>query len=759
MNEPSHKKSLAVSLQAAALIALLPASQAGHAQSERLVLEEITVTAQRREQSLQDVGVSATAIGGERIRDLGITDAMDIGSFTPGVQFVATSGGNVFASLSVRGVAQSDFSLNQESPNAIYVDEVYIASSGAAAFATYDLERIEVLRGPQGTLFGRNSTGGLAHFVSAKPRAEMDGYVELGAGEFGQYWFEGAVGGPISDRVRGRVAGRWEQADGYWENREPGGDDSFETDVRGMRAHLELDVTQDLLARLSVSYDERPKARVGTYNAANFYVDDTGMPAPQPADLDAYGAGPGANAFGYRYDYGKGPKGAFDDVGFLENDNLLSTFMLQWTRADLTVTSLSNYTNFNFDYLDECDGSPVDFCRSGGQQDLSQWSQEIHVTADAGPLVWTAGVYYLDIDVDTTQSFFFPLLSGSDFAFDDFNVVDQETTSWAVFGQAEWSFADAFRLIAGIRYTNDEKTIDSKVYFRELGNGYSGGTGSTVFEDPLLVYDFSEAGAGDLAKREDDLWSGKIQLEYSASDSALLFAGVSRGVKGSGFNTNLGAGLTFEETAFSDESVIAYEIGGKFDLRDGALRVNSSVFYYDYSDYQGFAYNGIQGVVGNYDGSMFGGEIEMESRLPFDMLLTLGVAYVDSELEDVPNAYLGVGDSETAMAPNWTLNGMLQKLIELESGHVMMQWTFSHVDDNYASIENSRATAVEDSLVHNASVTWELPDNGITIRAFVNNFTDEDRQTFRYDLISTAGYVGNQYAPPRWAGVSVRKAF
>jgi iron complex outermembrane receptor protein len=183
--------------------------------------------------------------------------------------------------------------------------------------------------------------------VSTKPTAETEGYTEFGGGEFGRYWLEGAVGGPISDRVRGRLAGRWEQADGYWENRKPGGDDSFETDVRGIRTHVEFDVTEDLLARLSVSYDERPKSGAGTYNGVNFYVDETGMPAPQPADLDAFGAGPGAHAFGYRYEYGKGPKGAFDDVGFLENDNLLSTFMLQWSHADLTITSLSNYTNFS----------------------------------------------------------------------------------------------------------------------------------------------------------------------------------------------------------------------------------------------------------------------------------------------------------------------------------------------------------------------------------------------------------------------------
>ena len=754
-----NKKLLSCCVKTGLIVSLVPLSGQVYSQVTRGVLEEVTVTAQRREQNLQDVGVSATAFSNTRIRDLGISDATDIGSFSPGVQFITTSGGSTFGALSIRGVAQSDFSTNQESPNAIYIDDIYNASNAAAAFATYDMERIEVLRGPQGTLFGRNSAGGLAHFITAKPTDSLEGYAELGGGEYGQYWLEGAISGPISDRVRGRLAGKWEQADGYWGNKAPGGDDTFETDTRGARVHLEFDVTDTLLARFSASYDERPKANAGTYNGVNYYINDSGQPAPQPADLDAYGTGPGANFFGYRYSYGRGPKGEFDNVGFYENDNLLSTLMLEWSLEDVTVTSLSNYTDFNYAYLEECDGSPVDYCRGAAIQDLKQWSQEIRLTGDLGPLVWTAGVYYLDIDADASQDFLFPLFSDSDFAFDLSNIYAQKTTSWATFGQIEWQFSDAFRLIAGLRYTYDEKKFDSKVFFNELGNGYEGGTGSTIFQPPLLVYDFSSATVGDIAEQDNDLWSGKVQLEYTASDRALLYAGISQGVKGAGFNTNIGGAITIEETPFTNESLLAYEVGGKFDLRDGSLRLNTALFYYDYSDYQGYAFNGLQGVVSNYDATMYGGEIEIEQQLPFDILVNLGLAYVDSEVEDVPNAYFGEMNQDTVLAAKWTANAMIQKIFTLDSSTIAVQWNFNFVDDYYASIENSAGTAVESSVVHNASVTWALADSGLSIRAFVNNLTDEDRQTFRYDLISSGGYVVDQYAKPRWAGISVRKSF
>ena len=150
------------------------------AAAQQSALEEIVVTAQRREQNMQDVGVSVTAVTGDAARALGVTNSKDIAQIAPGVLFDSTAGGAVNSNLTIRGVSQSDFSANQESPNSIYIDDVYVSSSSAASFPLYDLARIEVLRGPQGTLFGRASSGGLVNFITNRPTEDVDGYIEIG---------------------------------------------------------------------------------------------------------------------------------------------------------------------------------------------------------------------------------------------------------------------------------------------------------------------------------------------------------------------------------------------------------------------------------------------------------------------------------------------------------------------------------------------------------------------------------------------------
>jgi iron complex outermembrane receptor protein len=319
---------------------------------------------------------------------------------------------------------------------------------------------------------------------------------------------------------------------------------------------------------------------------------------------------------------------------------------------------------------------------------------------------------------------------------------------------------DTLRLTTGLRYTQDRKTFDSQVFLRELGNGYSGGTGSTVFPAPgYLVYDFGKSTVGDLAKQDEGLMSGKVQLDYKPNADTLLYAGISRGVKGAGFNGNLGGTLTNEETPFHSESVLTYEIGAKTDGLDNRLRLNGSVYYYDYTDYQGFAFNGTQGVVGNYEGTFYGADFEMLAQLPGDLRLNLGGAYSHTELQDVPTAYMGVRDTRAVMAPEWIFNGSLQKKMPVGTGNLSLVWSFDYLSDRYASVDNNPATYVSGSTVHNLRVAYELPGPKLEFAAFVNNVLDEERQAFVYDLVPTGGFTINVFDKPRWYGVSVRKSF
>jgi iron complex outermembrane receptor protein len=750
-----------VGIVAVALLSL-PSRAAAVAAEETSggALEEIVVTAQKREQNLQDVGVSVTAVSGDKLRELGIVNSRDIAKLAPGVVFDSTASGDVDANLTVRGISQSDYSSNQESPNAVYMDEIYMSASSEAAFTFYDLDRVELLRGPQGTLFGRNSTGGLVDFLTAKPTKNFEGYTQAGGGEFGEVFTEGAVSGPISDTVRFRLSGRDEQNSGWWKNYFPGGKNAFAKHFEGLRGQLEADLTDNLLARLTVSYDGDPRHREGTYYPANYYISPTThLPAPQPANLDVWGTGPGNNQSGYRSSYPPGPQGAFNNVGFLANKRFSSTARLDWKLDSVTITSLANFTNFSFAYNEDCDGGPVDYCQFPFGQHLKQWSEELRATGTTGSLTWYTGVYYLTIDQSVYIDFLFPSLSGSSFAFSDTNRINQRTTSVAPFAQVEWKFADQFRLTVGARYTRDRKTFDSKVYFYELGNGYSGGTGSTVYNPPLLTYDYSKATVGNLATENNGLVSGKVQLDYTPTDGGLLYVGVSRGVKGAGFNTNVSGALTNAATPFGPETMYAYEVGEKFEFFDKHLRVNSSVFYYDYRNFQGFAFTGLQGVVGNYNGHFDGGEIEIVSSLPWRVLANLGVSYIDSLLHNVPTAYSGVRDEQGVLAPHWMFNGGLQKSAKVGPGTFGLAWDFNYQGDRYASVDNNPATFVKGSFMHNARITYDLDKQRLQFAVGVDNISNVARENFTFDLISSAGILIESYAPPRWWHASIMKKF
>jgi iron complex outermembrane receptor protein len=255
------------------------------------------------------------------------------------------------------------------------------------------------------------------------------------------------------------------------------------------------------------------------------------------------------------------------------------------------------------------------------------------------------------------------------------------------------------------------------------------------------------------------MWSGKIQLDYLPNDDALIYASVSRGVKGPGFNINLGAALSNEQTPFKGEFLYAYEVGAKLDLLDRHVRLNTSVFYYEYHDFQGYAFTGLVGTVGNYDGYFKGGEIELVVSPERNSTIRLGVAYLDSKIRDVFGAYSGLRDMESIQAPHWTVNGLAQKSFAIGPGDLSLQWSFDYLSSRYASIDNSYATRVDGSFVHNARMSYDLPDQGLQLAVFVNNISDVDRLNYSFDLIASTGSLLRTYAKPRWWGASVRKTF
>ncbi|HZD52764.1 MAG TPA: TonB-dependent receptor plug domain-containing protein, partial [Woeseiaceae bacterium] len=301
-------------LVAIVILTTISATDRARGQENRppAALEEITVTAQKREQSLQDVGIAVTAFTGEQIHDLGFTNTTDIVSMTPGLNYTVPNAESSQINFFLRGVGLNDFADANENPVAVYVDDVYRPAMGGLSFQLFDMERVEVLRGPQGTLFGRNTTGGLVHYVSRRPTDEPDGYLNATFGEFSEVKLEAAVGGPITDTLAGRLSLASNKNDGWTENR--AGPDFNETDAKAARGQLLFTPTDDASLLLNTWWSDND-ASVGAWQhqSTKFDADGESVPlGPNEQDmsvdcnadgmLDAADARPepGTDCFGYK---------------------------------------------------------------------------------------------------------------------------------------------------------------------------------------------------------------------------------------------------------------------------------------------------------------------------------------------------------------------------------------------------------------------------------------------------------------------------
>ena len=746
MNFSCSGKSLILS---AIFIALIQAGVVNAAESDTLA--EVVVTAQKREQNLQEVGVSVTALGADELRELGIKGTAQLGAQLPAVQLNTASGGNYGAQLTIRGVANTDFSPHQESPNSMYIDEVYISAPNAQGTGIFDMERVEALRGPQGTLFGRNSTGGLLNFITAKPTSHAEGYADVTYGDFNEIRVEAAASGPLSEGFLARIALATQDNSGYAENHYPGAEDLNGTHYRGVRLSLEYDRIENLVARFTFSYSHDDD-REGFYGHLNTYFDPAngGRPSPLPANVDAWGTGPGNDIQGYRSPY-TGNEGSVSHVGFLHRGLLSPTLHLDWDLGKSTLTSITNYTKFLFNYDESCDGAPQPTSQDPYSQNLEQWSQELRLAGQSGPLTWVSGVYGLGIYQHNTGNFLSPYYLGTPFAFTAYNPIHQVLHSYALFGQVEYLFTPNWRGTLGLRVTHDEKTMSEQTYYSILG--------TATYNPPLLVADFSEATVGSAAKESNTYPSGKAQLDYIFNKNALLYASVSRGVKGAGFNSNAFGANTNELIPFKGEHMLAYELGLKLTMLDDRVTLNSAVFYYDYKDFQAFQYkgNGPNPFVSNDNAHFGGGEIELVARPVHGLDVHLSLSGLTSKVYDVATAQIGVVDQVAQDAPKWSGNGFVRYMWAMGPGEAALLWSGDFVTGRYHSVDNTPSVYVHGSSGQNVRATYS--QGGWDFSAFCNNVFDNIRQTGAFDLTASYGFTIQTFMPPRWWGLSIRKTF
>ncbi|MEX2124479.1 MAG: TonB-dependent receptor [Woeseia sp.] len=730
-------------------------------------IEEVVVTAQKREQSIQEIGISVTAFSGEQLKDLGIVNSTDLVAQTPGLTYVTPFGDGNNAAFTLRGVGLNDFSEHNESPTAVYVDQVYQASLAGLNFQMFDIERVEVLRGPQGTLYGRNTTGGLVHFITRKPTEEFNAYTDLTIGEYSEVRVEGGIGGALGNGVSGRLSAVYHNHDGYRDARTPGIDDANSRDVFSLRGQLLFQPSDDSSVLLSAHYSDANQI-AATYEHtstafANDGITEIFLPANEVNPLcEGVGGltGPGQDCFGYRDSNGDVYETDNDREPFLDLQTLGASATIDWNWQDIAFTSITAYEKVEKLFGEDTDMGPVPAIAVTNPVDSDQWSQELRAAGNAQRLSWTTGVYYFDRTIDTGSR---TDVSGIDLV-DDETVTSYDTKSWALFGQLEYDLTDEWSAILGARYTSEEQ--DFHMVARDLLGNTPLFLGLSDVPIPgFTVFEFTPETAGKLTEASLDDFNFRAELDWRPTDTALVYGSIAQGTKAPGFNFAIdGTGILgssqIEQIPFDEEVLTSYELGLKSEIFGGKAIFNGAVFYYEYEDFQAFSFDQLTNVVTNKDAEVKGVEAELIARPIDGMDIRLGATWLDTEVKDIVAASFFTGeevvrDREMVAAPDMEVTGMIRYSWNAGPGRIALQSDFRFVGDQFFDINNNPITAEDSYLVANASVGYEMADGRYSIVAWAKNFTDEEYRTYAIPVTSL-GFTQNMIGQPRWYGVTFR---
>jgi iron complex outermembrane receptor protein len=596
-----------------------PAPQAAAEPPDEVVgLEEVVITAQKRQQSLQDVPLSVSAFSGEMLKEGRMADIRGIVDFTPG--FSGKTEDGFTDALAMRGIATNDFGIGGDPSVAMFVDGIWSGRTGGVMTAMYDVERAEVVKGPQGTLFGRNSIAGAVSVITAKPDSAFGANAELTLADYDHVEAQAMVNIPLSDQWAVRAAGYVLDNKGFLENLQ-GGDDLGFHQVSAGRVSLRR--TGDSFdATLIAAFEDREQ------DPSVYWV---------PAD--------GLDEEEVNIDLG--------EDGIDESEISEVRAILEWSLAgDYSLTSLTGYKKFSFHYLEDYDGGPERVNDYGQINDVEYWSQELRLTIDGlFDFIYDEDALCRAISISDAPDFDGPAAGCDDPNFETYweddidpadiltgkserTFVDVKSQGWAVYGDLTWAISDRMELTAGARYTYDKKEIESEVLDSggALGNNFN--------------FEFFTNGVVRNSADWDD-FTPRLALSFDLNDDVTLYGTASRGYKSGGFATfgydlqgqdinddgSAPAGTTPLE--FDPEQVDSYEIGAKTRLLNNTLQVNASLFHYDYTDLQLVYFDQGSSQVANVgEASGQGLEVDLRWVPNAHWDATVGLSLLDTEITD-----------------------------------------------------------------------------------------------------------------------------
>ena len=650
-------------------------------------IDEVIVTAQKHSQGINDVGMTMNAFTGEQLKEMGVRSAQDVALHTPGLT-VNESFSLGVPIYTIRGVGFQDYNVGSSSTVGLYFDEVSFPYSVMTRGAIFDVERVEVLKGPQGDLYGRNTTAGSVNFISKKPTEEFEAGFTTSYSRYETFEFEGHASGSLTDGVQGRIAFKTANSGEGWQKSVTRNDELGEQDMGAVRGLLDFEIGEAATLLLNAHYvkDEGENAAGTAYNGRTIGINEFNAPY-SPLDQYRLPGAPNRGVVPPWYSVGDNEAADWTNTtttsrnGFPETvdirpqrDNELKGFSarLDWDIGDMTLTSITAYDDFHRVESFDADGGA--FVDSGNinNSDLEVFSQELRLSGKTDDLLWIAGVFYSEDTVDEWYNYYMSdsvYGNGSvawgvpPFQFSPILELDtiysQDTDSTAVFGHVEWDFTEQWRLTLGLRYTEEQRDWEGCTYdtgdgslagFLNFAFGASlpPGNCGTVDDIPGSPYNFlALAGSGgdvNLAFHpykdsiDTEKWMWKAGLDYSFTDDVLAYFTVSTGFKSGGFN-GANSNAQSQLVPYSEEELTSYEIGLKATLLDGAMQFNAATFYYDYQDKQEqdiavtFVGN-IGGLTNVPESEVIGAEAELR-WLPLDGLsIDFGVAWLDTEVKE-----------------------------------------------------------------------------------------------------------------------------
>jgi iron complex outermembrane receptor protein len=672
------------------------------AQERSLALEEVIVTATRRATSLQDVPVAVTALPSFVLEQALAFNTEDIVALVPSLTL--QKGMNPrSSSFNIRGIGTQSFSTAVEPSVSTMVDGVVMGRSGQSFLQLLDVERVEVLRGPQGTLFGRNSSGGVIHVITKDPSREFEGEVMGTAVEDDEYRAGTTVSGPFTETVAGRLTAFGSHVDG-WIHNFYDGDDRNESDDWSLRGKLMWDATDNLALRWSSDYTDKdckcsqPTIRSMDPDEVVLEIISPVQPGKKNTDVNNDG-----------------------DMQ-LEVKSWGHSLQADWDYGEFLLTSITAYREWNEDFDEDVDNRPDRLfdLEQEGTLDQEQFTQELRLASPLGERFnYVVGAFYFDQQVNRTFDRTIFTINHADFTVD--------TKNYALFGEATYNLSESLRLIAGGRYTKDDISYDFESYADPI---------------PDISYLTDETDESD--------FSPKLALEWIVNDDVMTYLSYVHGYKGPGFS--LTATTAMLTPRIDPETADAYELGLKSTLWDGRLILNVAAFYTEYKDWQAEAYvpgedSDGEEALGVYEASNAGEvstrglELDVTAQLTDNLQFFGGLTLVDAEIDEFKEGPCTFGQSyrgectdgvqdlsggDLPFSPDWKINLMFNYLIPLENASFdgMLVANFSAQDDEQYSVTQDTYTIQDGYEVLDLSAAILDKEDVYRVTVFVKNALD-----------------------------------